>query len=94
MRSATSLPLHYVAIWKNAAPFGGQAPKQVRTADDLERDLSPPWSREVGLRVAACDVCHSDSVTVQGLLPGTTYPRVPGLEVIGMIEAIGPDVAG
>jgi D-arabinose 1-dehydrogenase-like Zn-dependent alcohol dehydrogenase len=39
-------------------------------------------------------VCHSDSVTVQGLLPGTTYPWVPGLEVIGMVEAIGPDVAG
>ena len=39
-------------------------------------------------------MCHSDSVTVQGLLPGTTYPRVPGLEVIGMVEAIGPDVAG
>ena len=60
----------------------------------IERDLPAPWSREVGLRVAACDVGHSDSVTVQGLLPGTTYPRVPGHEVIGMVEAIGPDVAG
>jgi NADPH:quinone reductase-like Zn-dependent oxidoreductase len=39
-------------------------------------------------------VRHSDSVTVQGLMPGTTYPRVPGHEVIGMVEAIGADVPG
>jgi alcohol dehydrogenase len=39
-------------------------------------------------------VCHSDSVTVEGLAPGITYPRVPGHEVIGAIEALGPDVEG
>jgi alcohol dehydrogenase len=43
--------------------------------------------------VTACGVCHSDSVTVEGLMP-ITYPRVPGHEVIGTVEAIGPDVRG
>ena len=57
----------------------------------IERDPPAPGSREVRLRVAACGVCHSDSVTVQGLMPGTTYPRVPGHEVIGMVEAIGAE---
>ena len=60
----------------------------------IERDLPASGSREVRLRVAACGVCHSDSVTVQGLMPGITYPRVRGHEVIGMVEAVGPDVLG
>ena len=40
------------------------------------------------------DICHSDSVTVEGLMPGITYPRVPGHEVIGTVDEIGPDVVG
>ena len=60
----------------------------------IGRDPPAPGSREVRLRVAASGVCHSDSVTVQGLMPGTTYPRVPGHEVIGMVEAIGADAPG
>jgi alcohol dehydrogenase len=60
----------------------------------IERDVPEPGLGEVRLRVAACGVCHSDSVTVQGLIPGIAYPRVPGHEVIGTIEAIGPEVRG
>ena len=59
-----------------------------------ERDLPEPGRHEVRIRVEACGVCHSDSVTVQGLMPGIIYPRVPGHEVIGVIEALGPDVEG
>jgi D-arabinose 1-dehydrogenase-like Zn-dependent alcohol dehydrogenase len=58
-----------------------------------EQELPAPGPREVLLRVTACGVCHSDSVTVEGLMP-ITYPRVPGHEVIGTVEAIGPDVRG
>jgi alcohol dehydrogenase len=58
-----------------------------------EQELPVPGPREVLLRVTACGVCHSDSVTVEGLMP-ITYPRVPGHEVIGTVEAIGPDVRG
>ena len=60
----------------------------------IERDLPAPGPREVRLRVAACGVCHSDSITVEGHMPNITYPRVPGHEVIGTIEAIGPDARG
>jgi alcohol dehydrogenase len=46
------------------------------------------------IRVHACGVCHSDSLTVEGALPGIVYPRVPGHEVIGAVEAIGSTVEG
>jgi alcohol dehydrogenase len=59
-----------------------------------ERDLPEPGRHEVRIRVRACGVCHSDSVTVEGLMPGITYPRIPGHEVIGEIDALGPDVEG
>jgi alcohol dehydrogenase len=59
-----------------------------------ERDLPAPGRQEVRIRVHACGVCHSDSVTVEGHMPGLTYPRIPGHEVIGVIEALGADVEG
>src|SRR5580692_7696332 len=59
-----------------------------------ERDIPVPGPEEVRIRVQACGVCHSDSVTVQGLFPIVKYPRVPGHEVIGVIDEIGPGVHG
>ncbi len=59
-----------------------------------ERDIPQPGPQEVRIRVHACGVCHSDSVTVGGLFPGITYPRIPGHEVIGVIEALGAEVRG
>jgi alcohol dehydrogenase len=59
-----------------------------------ERDLPSPGRHEVRLRVKACGVCHSDALTVQGLMPGLVYPRIPGHEVIGVIDALGSDVEG
>jgi alcohol dehydrogenase len=59
-----------------------------------ERDLPEPGHHEVRIRVHACGVCHSDSLTVGGGMPGTVYPRVPGHEVIGVIDALGQDVDG
>ena len=63
---------------------------------DLEiitRERTAPGPRHVEIRVAACGVCHSDSVTKEGLFPGIAYPRVPGHEVIGIVDAVGPEVA-
>ncbi len=60
----------------------------------IEQEVPEPGPGEVRLRVAACGVCHSDSVTVEGLMPNITYPRVPGHEVIGTLEAVGPEVHG
>jgi alcohol dehydrogenase len=59
-----------------------------------ERDIPVPGLQEVRIRVQACGVCHSDSVTVEGLLPGIPYPLIPGHEVIGLIDAIGEGVQG
>jgi len=47
---------------------------------------------QVRIRVEACGVCHSDAATVEAQFPNLFYPRVPGHEVIGRIEAVGPGV--
>ncbi|MDB5483907.1 MAG: alcohol dehydrogenase [Caulobacteraceae bacterium] len=59
-----------------------------------ERDLPEPGRHEARIRVHACGVCHSDSLVVEGHMPGLGYPRIPGHEVIGVIEALAEDVEG
>lgn len=59
-----------------------------------ERPIPQPDRGEVLIRVHACGVCHSDSMIVQGHAPGLVYPRIPGHEVIGQVEAIGQAVEG
>jgi D-arabinose 1-dehydrogenase-like Zn-dependent alcohol dehydrogenase len=58
----------------------------------VERDVPEPTARHVCIRVQACGVCHSDSFTKQGAFPGIQYPRVPGHEVVGIVDAVGTDV--
>jgi D-arabinose 1-dehydrogenase-like Zn-dependent alcohol dehydrogenase len=60
----------------------------------VDRPLSTPGAGQVRIRVEACGVCHSDAATISGGLPGQTWPRVPGHEVIGRIDALGPSVSG
>jgi alcohol dehydrogenase, propanol-preferring len=52
-----------------------------------------PGPGQVRLRVEACGVCHSDAATVEGLFP-IDWPRVPGHEVVGRIDALGSGVQG
>ncbi|MBS4168868.1 alcohol dehydrogenase [Parachlamydia sp. AcF125] len=59
----------------------------------VEREIPEPGEREVRLKVQACGICHSDSFTKEGSFPHVTYPRVPGHEVAGIIDALGPNVA-
>src|SRR5471030_2996040 len=59
-----------------------------------ERELPEPGAGEVRLRVQACGVCHSDSLIVEGHAPGLSYPRIPGHEVIGVVDALGAGVEG
>jgi len=59
-----------------------------------ERAVPSPTREEVRIRVQACGVCHSDTVVVEGSMPGLTYPRIPGHEVIGIVEAAGEAVSG
>ena len=58
----------------------------------VEREIPEPGSGMVRIKVQACGICHSDEVTKQGMFPGIQYPRVPGHEVIGVIDAIGQNV--
>src|SRR5271167_3086173 len=60
----------------------------------VERPITEPPARKVRIRVEACGVCHSDAATVDGQFPGISYPRVPGHEVIGKIDAVGEGVSG
>jgi len=58
----------------------------------VERPMPTPGPGTVRIAVQACGICHSDTFTKDGLFPGIAYPRVPGHEVAGVIDAIGPDV--
>lgn len=58
----------------------------------VTRKVPEPGPEQVLIRIAACGVCHSDAFVVEGGFPGLEYPRVPGHEVIGTIEAIGDAV--
>jgi len=57
----------------------------------VERPVPTPGPGQVRIEVEACGVCHSDSATVEGFA-GVPYPRVPGHEVIGRIDAVGDGV--
>lgn len=57
----------------------------------VEREMPEPGPGEARVRVQACGVCHSDTFTVEGTYPGVAFPRVPGHEVAGVIDALGPD---
>src|SRR6266702_5907939 len=58
----------------------------------VEREIPEPKSGWVRVKVEACGVCHSDSLVKDGLWPGIQYPRIPGHEVIGVIDTLGSDV--
>jgi D-arabinose 1-dehydrogenase-like Zn-dependent alcohol dehydrogenase len=58
----------------------------------IQKQFPDPGPGHVRIRVQACGVCHSDSLTKEGHWPGLQYPRVPGHEVAGIVDAVGPDV--
>ena len=58
----------------------------------VERERREPLAGEARLRVLACGVCHTDSISVEGLRPDPSKPVVPGHEIVGSVEAVGPGV--
>jgi D-arabinose 1-dehydrogenase-like Zn-dependent alcohol dehydrogenase len=60
----------------------------------VERPIPEPAAGWVRIKVQACGICRSDSVVKEGLFPGIPYPRVPGHEVAGVIDAVGPGLDG
>jgi len=69
-----------------------QVPGANQPFQRVEREIPAPGPGQVRVRVEACGVCHSDVLTKEGLWPGIAYPRVPGHEIAGKVDAIGPDV--
>lgn len=69
-----------------------QIPKPGGSFQIVERDVPAPAAGQVRIKVHACGVCHSDSLVKEGFLPGLKYPRVPGHEVVGIVDAVGADV--
>lgn len=69
-----------------------QATKRA-TLELAERPLVDPQPGQVRIRVEACGICHSDVLAVEGMLPNAEFPRVPGHEAIGRIDALGAGVA-
>jgi len=59
----------------------------------VEREVPEPGAGQVRIKVQACGVCHSDVLTKEGAWPGIQYPRVPGHEVAGVIDEVGPGVS-
>ena len=60
----------------------------------VEREIPDPGAGWVRVKVEACGICHSDAMAKEGTWPGIEYPRVPGHEIAGNIDAIGPGVLG
>lgn len=58
----------------------------------VERDVPQPGAGQVRVKIEACGICHSDVLVKDGLWPGIHYPRVPGHEIAGRIDAIGSGV--
>ena len=60
----------------------------------VEKEIPTPGAGQVRIRIEACGICHSDAMTVEGHWPGIAYPRVPGHEIAGVVDAIGANVRG
>src|SRR6266705_2318293 len=71
-----------------------QVPKAGADFELVEREIPEPGAGQVRIRVQASGICHSDSLTKEGIWPGLQYPRVPGHEVAGIVDAVAAGVAG
>ena len=69
-----------------------QVPKAGGEFEIAEREIPQPPTGWVRIRIEACGVCHSDTLTKEGAWPGLTFPRVPGHEVAGVIDEVGERV--
>src|SRR3977135_84627 len=57
----------------------------------VDRDIPEPGAGQVRVQVETCGICHSDALVKEGYWPGIQYPRVPGHEIAGRIDAVGAD---
>jgi NADPH2:quinone reductase len=69
-----------------------QVPEAGEEFEVVEKDVPEPGEREVRVAVEACGICHSDAFLKEGQWPGVEYPRTPGHEVVGRVDAVGENV--
>jgi D-arabinose 1-dehydrogenase-like Zn-dependent alcohol dehydrogenase len=69
-----------------------QVPKAGGNLELVERNIPDPARNQVRIKVEACGICHSDALVKEGYWPGIQYPRVPGHEIAGRVDAVGADV--
>jgi D-arabinose 1-dehydrogenase-like Zn-dependent alcohol dehydrogenase len=69
-----------------------EVPKPGASFHIVEREIPEPGPGQVRIKIQACGVCHSDVLTKEGQWPGIEYPRVPGHEVAGIVDQVGPGV--
>jgi D-arabinose 1-dehydrogenase-like Zn-dependent alcohol dehydrogenase len=70
-----------------------QVPRPGGPLEIVERTIPDPPAGSVRIKVQACGICHSDVLTREGLVPGLEYPRIPGHEVVGVVDAVGAGVS-
>jgi D-arabinose 1-dehydrogenase-like Zn-dependent alcohol dehydrogenase len=70
-----------------------QVPRPGAEFEIVEREIPDPTPGQVRIKVQACGVCHSDAFVKDGSWPGIQYPRIPGHEVVGIIDKTGPGVS-
>lgn len=70
--------------------FGAYAAN--RPLEPIEIFRRAPSARDVQIEIAFCGVCHSDLHTVRSEWSGTSYPCVPGHEIVGRVSAVGAEV--
>lgn len=58
----------------------------------IEKDIPNPTPGTVRIKIQACGICHSDSIIKEGLFPNLQYPKIPGHEIAGIIDAVGEGV--
>src|SRR6202171_4226099 len=71
-----------------------QVPRAKEPFQLVELDIPEPVAGSVPIKVQACGICHSDEYAKEGSRPGIQYPRIPGHEIAGIIDAVGAGVAG
>ena len=70
-----------------------QVPEAGGDFETVERPIPTPAPNEIRVQVGACGICHSDAFVKEGTFPGIDYPRIPGHEVAGVVDAIGENVS-
>jgi len=81
-------------VVKPATVKAAQISKPGSAFEIVERDIPEPEAGQVRIEVRACGICHSDVLVTEGVFPWIQYPRVPGHEVAGIVDAVGPGVTG